>query len=79
MKKELTLGTPSVPARLTNKVSKAQEFLDKYLPDGKFIRTAQDLWYFAAIASLALTFVFPPAVLGLAYCVVQAKKEGGEG
>lgn len=77
MKKELTIGTPAVPSTDAYAGSKAQEFLDKYLPDGKFFRTVQDLWYFGAIASLSITFVFPPALLGLAYCVIQARK-GGE-
>ena len=78
MKKELTLGTPSVPARLTNKASKIRESLNSVLPEDCQIRTTRDAWYVGAIGCLCLSFVFPPAVLWLAYCVAKAKKEGGE-
>ena len=77
MKKELTLGTPAVPAHLTNKVSKIREQLNKELPADCQIKTARDAWYVGAIGALAVTFIFPPAVLALAYCVIKAKK-GGE-
>ena len=78
MKKELTLGTPAVPARLTDKVSKIRELLNNVLPEDCQIKTRRDAWHVAAIGCLCLSFVFPPAVLGLAYCVVQAKKGGRE-
>lgn len=78
MKKELTLGTPAVPARLTDKVSKLREHLNRVLPAECQIQTTQDAWYVGAVGALCVTFVFPPAVLALAYCVVQAKREGGE-
>lgn len=77
MKKELTLGTPAVPARLTDKVSKFRESLNRVLPEDCQIRSTRDAWHVAAIGCLCLSFVLPPAVLGLAYCVVQARK-GGE-
>ena len=77
MKKELTLGTPAVPAHLTNKVSKIREQLNKALPADCQIKTARDAWYLGAIGALTVTFIFPPAVLALAYCVIKAKK-GGE-
>ena len=78
MKKELTLGTPAVPARLTDKVSKIRELLNNVLPEDCQIQSTRDAWHVAAIGCLCLSFVFPPAVLGLAYCVVQAKKGGRE-
>lgn len=78
MKKELTLGTPAVPARLTNKASKIRELLNNVLPEDCQIKTRRDDWHVAAIGCLCLSFVLPPAVLGLVYCVAQAKKEGGE-
>ena len=78
MKKELTLGTPAVPARLTDKVSKIRELLNNVLPEDCQIKTRRDAWHVATIGCLCLSFVFPPAVLGLAYCVVQAKKGGRE-
>lgn len=78
MKKELTLGTPAVPARLTNKASKIRELLNNVLPEDCQIKTRRDAWHVAAIGCLCLSFVLPPAVLGLAYCVAQAKKEGGK-
>ena len=78
MKKELTLGTSAVPAHLTNKVSKIRESINRVLPSDCQIRSTRDAWHVAAIGCLCLSFVFPPAVLGLAYCVAKAKKEGGE-
>ena len=76
MKKELTLGTPSVPAHLTNKASKIRELLNKALPADCQIKTARDALYLGAIGALTVTFIFPPAVLALAYCVIKAKKGG---
>ena len=76
MKKNLTLGTPAVPAHLTNKVSKIREQLNKELPADCQIKTARDAWYVGAICALTVTFIFPPAVLALAYCVIKAKKGG---
>ena len=73
MKKELTLGTP-----LIDKVSKLREQINRVLPVDCQIKTAQDAWYAGAVCALTLTFVFPPALLALAYCVIQAKKKGGE-
>ena len=78
MKKELTLGTPAVPARLIDKVSKLRDQLNRVLPAECQIKTAQDAWYAGAVCALTVTLIFPPALLALAYCVVQAKKEGGE-
>lgn len=76
MKKELTLGTPAVPAREMNFVTKTRELLNKALPADCQIKTARDAWYVGAICALTVTFVFPPAVLALAYCVIKAKKGG---
>lgn len=76
MKKELTLGTPAVPAREINFVTKIRELLNKALPADCQIKTARDAWYVGAICALTVTFIFPPAVLALAYCVVKAKKGG---
>ena len=74
MKKELTIGTPAVPARLTNKVSKFRESLNRVLPSDCQIQSTRDAWYVGAIGCLCLSFVFPPVLLGLAYCVVKTKK-----
>ena len=76
MKKELTLGTPAVPAREINFVTKIRELLNRALPADCQIKTARDAWYVGAICALTLTFIFPPAVLALAYCVIKAKKGG---
>ena len=78
MNKELTLGTPAVPAHDINVVSKLRDQLNRALPAECQIKTAQDAWYAGAVCALCVTFLFPPALLALAYCVVQAKKEGGE-
>ena len=78
MKKELTLGTPAVPAHLMNKASKTfRELVNRALPAECQIKTRQDAWYAGAIFATVATFLFPPAVLALAYCVFQAKKKGG--
>ena len=76
MKKELTLGTPSVPAHEIDFVTKTREQLNKALPADCQIKTARDAWYVCAICALTVTFIFPPAVLALVYCVLQAKKGG---
>lgn len=78
MKKELTLGTPAVPAREINFGSKLRESLNRVLPEDCQIKSTRDAWYVGAIGCLCLLFALPPAVLGLAYCVVQAKKGGRE-
>ena len=75
MKKELTLGTPSVPARLVDEVSKKSlELLNRALPAECQVKTASDCWYVAVIAAGTLTMMFPPAVAVLVYCVFRAKK-----
>ena len=76
MKKELTLGTPAVPAREMNFVTKIRELLNRALPADCQIKTARDAWYVGAICALTVTFIFPPAVVALAYCVIKAKKGG---
>lgn len=78
MNKELTLGTPAVPAHLINKASKTfRERLNRVLPAECQIKTKQDAWFAGAVCALTVTFIFPPALLALAYCVIQAKKKGG--
>ena len=76
MKKELTLGTPAVPAPRTSVADKLREQLNKELPADCQIESTQDAWYLGAICALTVTFIFPPAVLALAYCVIKAKKGG---
>lgn len=78
MKKELTIGTQRVPtANEMDFVSKTRELVNRILPAECQVRTAQDAWYAAAIGSVCLTFVFPPAIALAAYCVHRAKQEGG--
>ena len=72
MKKELTLGTPAVPGNEIDFVTKT----NKVLPTDCQIESTQDAWYLGAICALVTTFIFPPAVLALAYCVIKAKKGG---
>lgn len=79
MKKELTAGANSIPAaHEINVVSKIRELINRTLPSECQIQTAQDAWYVAAIGSLCVTFLFPPAVAVAAWCVYRAKREGGE-
>lgn len=77
MKKEIIMSTPAVPAREINFVRKLRDSINRVLPSDCQIKTVRDAWHVGAIGALALTFVFPPAVLALAYCVIKAKK-GGE-
>lgn len=72
MKKELTLGTPAVPGNEIDFVTKT----NKELPSDCQIESTQDAWYLGAICALTVTFIFPTAVLALAYCVIKAKKGG---
>ena len=77
MNKELTLGTTSVPGHETDFVTKLRDQLNRVLPAECQVKTASDAWYLGAVGSLCVTFVFPPALLAVAYCVIQAKKKGG--
>lgn len=77
MKKEIIMSTLAVPAREINFVRKLRDSINRVLPSDSQIKTVRDAWHVGAIGALALTFVFPPAVLALAYCVIKAKK-GGE-
>lgn len=76
MKKELTLGTPAVPGNEISFATKIRELLNKALPADCQIKTTQDAWYVGAVGALCVTFLFPPAVLAVAYCVIKAKKGG---
>lgn len=77
MKKEMTLGTPAVPAPRTSVADKIREQFNKVLPADCQIKTARDAWYVSAAFCTCVTFIFPPAIAALVYCVIQAKK-GGE-
>ena len=78
MKKELTLGTPSVPVLRIDAV-RFRKLLNRALPAECQVKNAADGWYVGAIGALCVTFVFPPALLALAYCVIRAKKAGKGG
>ena len=78
MKKELTLGTPSVPV-LRIDAAKFRELLNKCLPQECQVKNATDCWYVGAIASACVMMVFPPAIGALAWCVIRAKKAGKGG
>lgn len=77
MKKEIIMSTPAVPAREINFVRKLRDSINRVLPSDCQIKTVRDAWHVGAIGALTVTFIFPPAVLALAYCVIKAKK-GGE-
>lgn len=83
-------GTLNVPAprtsvsesvnALTEQVNDLQRRYYRSMAPDCELRSSSDRWYFGAILSFCIGFVFPPALLGLAYCVVKAKKcqKGGE-
>ena len=76
MKKDLTLGTPSVPV-LRIDAAKFRELLNKCLPSECQVKNASDCWYVGVAVSGVLAMMFPPAVALLAWCVVKAKREEG--
>lgn len=81
MKKELTLGAPSVPAHLINEASKRiRKYVNRVLPEECQVKTASDGWYVVAIFATVATLLFPPLVAVVAYCVYRAEKaeKGGE-
>lgn len=75
MKKELTLGTPFVPARDINVVSKRfRELLNRVLPEECQCKTSADCWYVGCIVSGVLTMMLPYCLPLLGYCLYRAKK-----
>ena len=79
MKKELTLGTPSVPV-LRVSAERFRELLNRVLPEECQVKTASDGWYVVAIFATVATLLFPPLVAVVGYCVYRAEKakKGGE-
>ena len=78
MKKDLTLGTPSVPVPHID-AARFRELLNRVLPAECQVKNATDCWYVGAAVTGVLAMMFPPAVALLAWCVVKAKREeGGE-
>ena len=81
MKKELTLGTPFVPARDINVVSKRfRELLNRVLPAECQVKNATDCWYVGAAVTGVLSAMMPWLLPLAVYCVCRAKKgeKGGE-
>jgi len=74
--KQETPGTNFVPSFRTNEtnVNTLQERYFRELKKDCSINSASDAYYVSAIACFCLTFIFPPAVIGAALCVYQAKK-----
>ena len=79
MKKELTLGTPSVPVFRVS-AERFRELLNRVLPEECQVKTASDGWYVVAIFATVATLLFPPLVAVVGYCVYRAEKakKGGE-
>ena len=76
MKKQNS-GTNYVPTfRASNADvnSHQKSLVDEFLPEDCTINTSSDAYYLGAIVLLCATFIFPPFILGVAYCVVKAKK-----
>lgn len=84
-------GTLNVPASgiqsvgesvsaLTERVNNLQRRYYRTLAPDCELRTSSDRWYFGAILSICLGFVFPPLFAATALCVYKAKKcrKGGE-
>lgn len=74
MKKELTLGTRPVPATSEHPVLRICKKLNGILPADCQVRNERDAWHLASVASLCLTFIFPPCVLMLAACIVKVRR-----
>lgn len=88
--KSQTSGTLNVPApgidvvsnvnALTEQVSNLQHrYYSSLAPDCK-LRSSSDRWYFGAILSTCIGFIFPPLFAVTALCVYKAKKcrKGGK-
>lgn len=73
MKKELTLGAPSVPVLRIDAV-RFRKLLNRVLPAECQVKNATDCWYVGAavtgVLSAMMPFLLPLAV----YCVCRAKK-----
>lgn len=88
--KELTLGTQSVPAprtfvsepvnALTEQVNNLQRRYYRSMAPDCELRSSSDQWYFGAILSACIGFLFPPLFVATALCLYKAKKcrKGGE-
>ena len=65
---------------LTERVNNLQRRYYRSLAPDCELRNASDRWYFGAILSICLGFVFPPLFAATALCVYKAKKcrKGGE-
>jgi len=76
-------GIPSVGESLNVLTEQVNHLYHRYYrslaPDCE-IRTASDRWYFGAIISTCLGFVFPPLFAVVALCIYKAKqcRKGGE-
>lgn len=89
MEKEI-YGTQSVPApvpsvgesvnALTEQVNNLQSRYYRSLAPDCELRSSSDRWYFGAILSTCIGFIFPPLFVATAVCVFKAKKcrKGGE-
>ena len=73
MKKELTLGTPSVPV-LRIDAERFRELLNWVLPEECQCKTSADCWYVGCIVSGVLTMMLPFCLPLLGYCLYRAKK-----
>ena len=75
MKRELTLGTPSVPV-LRIDAERFRELLNRVLPEECQCKTSADCdcWYVGCIVSGVLTMMLPFCLPLLGYCLYRAKK-----
>lgn len=79
MKKELTLGAPSVPV-LRIDAERFRKLLNRVLPAECQVKNATDCWYVGAAVSGVLSAMMPWLLPLAVYCVCRAKKgeKGGE-
>lgn len=73
MKREMTLGTPSVPV-LRISAERFRELVNKCLPAECQVKNAADGWYVGAAVSGVLTCLVPWLLPVAVYCVCRAKK-----
>ena len=79
MKKELTLGAPSVPVLRIDAV-RFRKLLNRVLPSECQVKNATDCWYAGAAVTGVLSAMMPWLLPLAVYCVCRAKKgeKGGE-
>lgn len=55
--------------------SKLSQFISYLLPEDCKIETRSDFYYLCSIGFICVTFIFPPAIFAVAYCIGKARRK----